>query len=295
MLTLARELIYIGLKSNKKGIFDKYNTLFTEQNEYETLIVGSSRAESHFNCKIIDSMLHTNCYNIGIEGASLPFELEILNTYLQKSKFPKQIILNLDYHIPKCDNDTVFMFPRFFPYLHNSSLYTALKKRDARMAYFRYVPFYSLAYMGDKYISAAIRGYMNAPGDYDLSYYKGFAPVLEQNEFSYAKWTYTSYEACNDDKVYDLLDGLIAQCKKNNATLYFVLSPLYYKTSNQISNKQSIIDKIKSKAEINNILLFGYTSDDIGKDSSFFADPYHLNKKGADLFTRKFLLDFTRK
>lgn len=295
LLTATRELIYMGLRSNEKGIFDKYNTLFVNKSKYETLILGSSRAESHFDVQAIDEALQTTTYNLGIEGASLPFELDIFKIYLEKSSFPKQIILNLDYHIPKCDNDTVFMFPRFFPYLHNQSLYSALQKRDERMIYFRYLPFYSLAYTGDNYLTAAIRGFLNKPGAYDLSFNKGYAPVLEQNTIPFKQWKYTPYEACNDAQVYNLLDSIAQMCKQNNAKLHFVLSPLFYKASNQISNKNSILEKIKSKSIANNIPLFDYTSDVICNDSSLFADPYHLNKKGAELFTKKFLVDFTLK
>ncbi len=281
----VREIIYGGLRENKFGIFDKYNTIFLKSNNYETLIIGSSRAESHFNCRIIDSVLNTNSYNIGIQGSSLPFSLDVFSAYLENSKFPRNIIFNIDYHINACDNDTVFMYPRYFPYLSNKTLFKALEKRDKRFLGFRYFPYYSLAFMGDNYFSAAMRGFFNMPGQYDKDYYKGSAPIRD------VKWKYKLYYACDEAVMYDRIDSVAAICKRHNANLFLVLSPIYSKASGQILNGSSLIQKLKEKAISNNVVLLDYNSDSLCNDSTLFADPYHMNEKGANLFTKKFSED----
>ncbi len=280
-----RELIYIGLTKNEHGIFDKYTTAFNKANNYETVIIGSSRAESHFNTRIIDSALHTDCFNLGIEGATLPFALDIFNAYLEKSAFPKNVILNIDFHIRKCDNDTVVMFPRFFPYLKNETLYNALKKRDKRFIGFRYLPFYGLAYMGDNFLSAAIHGYMNKPGKYDLNYYKGYTSLLP------VKWSYESYYACDDKAVYDRLDTLAALCKAHQARLIVVLSPMYYKGAEQVLNKSLIIQKVSQRLLLNNVPLLDYSNDTLSQNFDCFADLYHMNEQGSKLFSCKLVKD----
>ncbi len=277
----VREVIYCGLRENKSGIFDKYTTIFVKKNNYETLIIGSSRAESHFNCRIIDSVLHTNSYNIGIQGASLPFSLDIFDAYLENSKFPKTVIFNIDLHINECDNDTVFMYPRYFPYLNNKKLFNALKKRDERFFEFRYFPYYGLAFMGDDYLSASLRGFFNKPGKYDLDYYKGSTPIRD------VKWKYKSYLACDEAIVYNKIDSIASVCKMHNSNLILVLSPIYSKAFDKIINRVTLLQKLKAKANLNNIALLDYSADDICNDSTFFADPYHMNEKGSKLFTEK--------
>ncbi|MGZ4048541.1 MAG: hypothetical protein ACXVNN_04205, partial [Bacteroidia bacterium] len=282
------EILYCGLRENKYGIFDKYNTIFLEKNNYETIIIGSSRAESHFSTRVIDSALHTNSYNIGIQGASLPFALDVFNAYLENSSFPKNVIFNIDHHINTCDNDTVFMFPRYFPYLENKTLYSALEKRDKRFFAFRYFPYYNLAYMGDAYFSGAIRGFLNKPGKYDLKYYKGYTSIMD------IKWKYKAYYACDEDLMYNRIDSIADLCKKHHANLFLVVSPIYSKAADLILNRAALIQKLNSKAAANNITLLDYSDDAISKDSSFFADPYHLKEKGALLFTNELVKDLKK-
>jgi hypothetical protein len=286
-----RELFYVGLTQNKHGIFDKYNTIFNKENNYETLILGSSRAESHYNCKIIDSVLQTNSYNLGIEGASLLFALDIFDAYLEKSELPKTIILNLDYHMRKCDNDTVFMFPRYFPYLNNEVLYTSLQKRDSRMTGFRYFPFYGLPYMKDNLLAVAMRGYLNKPGQYDLKFYNGYAPLIPLNYVAPEKWQYQPYYACADNRMYDRLNSLIDFCKTNKIKLYLVLSPMYYMEKRQVLNTEELIGKIKTIASVNQLTLLDYSNDPMCYDHTLLADPFHMNERGSILFTLKLAND----
>ena len=284
----VREIIYCGLRENKEGIFDKYNTIFLKKNNYETVIIGSSRAESHFSCRMIDSVLHTDSYNIGIQGASLPFALDVFNAYLANSTFPENVIFNIDHHINTCDNDTVFMFPRYFPYLKNKTLYKALEKRDKRFSAFRYAPFYGLAYMGDNYFYSAMRGFFNKPGKYDLKYYKGYTSIMD------VKWKYKPYYACDEDIMYNRIDSIAALCKMHHANLFLVISPIYYKASDLILNRSALIEKLKAKAASDNIMLMDYSNDQISKDSTLFADPYHLKEKGAELFTEELTEDLKK-
>ena len=281
----VREILYCGLRENKCGIFDKYNTIFLNRNNFETIIIGSSRAESHYSCKIIDSALHTNSYNIGIQGASQPFALDVFNAYLENSAFPKNVIFNIDHHINTCDNDTVFMFPRYFPYLKNKTLYNALKKRDKRFTAFRYVPYYGLAYMGDNYFSGALRGVFNKPGKYDLNYYKGYTKIMD------VKWKYKPYYACDEDVMYNRIDSISALCKEHHANLFLVISPIYFKAEALILNRKELIKKLNDKARANGLTLLDYSDDVISKDSSLFADPYHLKEQGALLFTNELTKD----
>jgi hypothetical protein len=281
----VREVLYFGLRENKVGIFDKYNTVFLKKNNFETIIIGSSRAESHFSCKIIDSVLNTNSYNIGIQGASLPFALDVFDAYLENSTFPHNVIFNIDYHINTCDNDTVFMFPRYFPYLKNKILYKALEKRDKRFVAFKYAPYYGLAYMGDNYLASATRGFLNKPGKYDANYYKGYTRIMD------IKWKYKPYFACDEDFMYNRIDGISTLCKIHHANLFLVISPIYSKASDLILNRTALIQKLNEKAKSNNVILLDYSNDEISKDSSLFADPYHLKEKGAILFTNELAKD----
>ncbi len=179
------------------------------------------------------------------------------------------------------------MYPRYFAYLSNKTLYTALEKRDGRFLGFRYFPYYSLPFMGDNYLSASMRGFFNKPGKYDLNYYKGYT-IIED-----IKWKYKPYFACDEAVMYDRIDSIASLCRSHHANLFLVLSPIFSKASAQILNNTSLIKKLNAKAQSNNVVLLDYTTDEICNDSTLFADPYHLKKKGAELFTLKLAKDIT--
>jgi hypothetical protein len=164
-------------------------------------------------------------------------------------------------------------------------LLNALKKRDKRFFGFRYFPYYGLAFMGDDYLSAALRGFFNKPGKYDLDYFKGSTPIRD------VKWKYKSYLACDEAIMYNKIDSIASICKMHNSNLILVLSPIYSKASEKILNRIALLQKLKLKATSNNVALFDYSTDEICNDSTFFADPYHMNEKGAKLFTEKFAKD----
>lgn len=50
---IVRELLYVGIRKNKIGEYDKLNTIFLKTSNFENIIIGSSRSESHFNPEII--------------------------------------------------------------------------------------------------------------------------------------------------------------------------------------------------------------------------------------------------
>jgi hypothetical protein len=77
----------------------------------------------------------------------------------------------------------------------------------------------------------------------------------------------------------------------HHANLFLVISPIYYKASDLIMNRDLLIQKLNAKAASDNIILMNYSNDSISKDSTLFADPYHLKEKGAELFTKELTKD----
>ena len=134
---LTREVLYKGVRNNKNGEYHKLTAIFQKHNLYNAIFIGSSRAESHFNPQIIDSITHLNSFNIGIAGATMPIILGCLEAYLQNSKSPKYVIMNIDFQSFDRNKDTIYNFPRYFPYLDNDKLYNSLNKLDARFLFFK--------------------------------------------------------------------------------------------------------------------------------------------------------------
>lgn len=290
---LLRFVLHNGMRANQYGLFDKLNTIFHSTVSHELIFFGSSRAECHFNPRIFDSITGINSYNIGITGSNNSFTYGILKSYLSCRETPKMAIMNIDYHFANQGSDTIFEFPRYFPYLDNEVLFHELVTRDKRFYAFKYIPFYSLPFLGDKYLNSAIRGYSGSKSTYDASCYKGFLYI---NPIEYRKLDVTdtiSYNAVLLKENVDYLDSIVNLCKQKQIKLYFVVTPAFSIAISRIKNFDEHIGKFRKVAEENSIPFFNYSNDTICKQESLFAyDPYHMKKEGADLFTKKFSKEF---
>lgn len=288
---LVRELLYIGVRKNRIGEYDKLNTIFLKHNNYNCLVIGSSRAESHFNPRIIDSITHLDSYNIGLEGATMPFILGGLEAYLVNSKAPEYVMLNIDFHAFKDNNDTIHRFPRYFPYLSNKKFYHKLKERDHRFLFFKWIPLYSLPYFNEQYLNASLRGYFGIENEFDQSFIQGYAPVPPGLTIDVDTFKYSKFYSNPQEIIFQSLDSIINVCKKNNSKLIFVVSPMYYKGFEAVTNRNELLQIFKNIAEKYNLGYMDYTSSDFCNDKTLFADPYHSNKKGSILFSEKFAND----
>lgn len=286
--------IYTGIRKNESGLFDKFNKIFHEENNYDVLFVGSSRAECHFNPKIFDSITGYNSYNIGISGSNNSFTYGIYKAYLSKSKAPKYAIMNIDYQFAHESSDTIYEFPRFFPYLDNEILFNELNKRDKRFFLFKYLPPYAIAFLGDKYFNIALRGYSNNPSSYDEQCYKGFQSINPLNYKDLENEDTCKYKAWILKENSDYLDSIISISKDKNIELIFVVSPLHKNGIKRVKNVGEVISQFGAIAQKNNILFMNYHLDSISNDDTNFADFYHMKNKGATLFSKKFSSDFIR-
>lgn len=286
---VIRELLYIGIRKNKGGEFDKLNTAFVKTNDYDILIIGSSRAECQFYPPIIDSATGLRSYNIGMTGAVMPFIAASLDAYLENSAPPKYVILNLDLHSLGDATDTVYKFPRYFAYLNNTELYKGLAQCDSRFTAFRWISVYSMPYFGTKYLSNSLHGWMNIRTDYDADYVQGFAPSIPDYKTSQMDtMRLIQTNATPSDNIVAALDHIREVCDSNNVQLLFAISPLFYRQEDAAIGYEKSKSIIKSYAESYDLIWIDMDQDSIRFRSAFYSDPAHLNKQGAMVFSRHF-------
>jgi hypothetical protein len=286
---VIRELLYVGIRKNKGGEFDKLNTAFVKENDYDILIIGSSRAECQFYPPIIDSATGLRSYNIGMTGAVMPFIAVSLEAYLENSAPPKYVILNLDLHSPGDPTDTVYKFPRYFAYLDNPKLYNGLSQCDSRFKAFRWISVYSMPYFGTKYLSNSLHGWMQIPTDYDRDYVQGFAPSTPTSKVLISDTLIlTPTNNVPSIRIIEALDKIREVCDSNNVQLILTLSPLYHRQEEAALVYQKSKNTFESYADKFNLVWIDLSSDSLRFRSELYSDPAHLNKQGAMVFSRHF-------
>lgn len=291
LLYTAREVLYMGVRKYDTGEFGKLKHTFVDANDYEMLVIGSSRAESHFHSGIIADSTGLSVYNIGMTGATMPFVYTSLEAYLEKSKTPKYVILNIDYHVLMDPVDSIHHFPRYFPYIgENEALYNGISELDPRFPYFRYLAPYSMPYFGSRYLNVALRGFAGKPGKYDSTYVNGWSPT-EQALIPIDSCDYAPYLSEGPEQIWESMVKIDSLCKSKQAMLLIVLSPLYEKQSNAIINEKELKDRIGAFQTETDGFVFDYSRDTLCARPEYFADPAHLNKSGAMVFSRRFAHD----
>ncbi len=295
LLYIVRELEYIGIRKNKSGEFAKLRQSFEEANNFDILVIGSSRAEGQFYTPIIDSANQLHTFNIGIAGATMPLFCTELEAYLVHSKAPKYVILNLDLHTFNGNSDTIYNFPRYFPYLDNPELYAGLCERDKRFPYFKYLSFYSMPYFKARYLNAALRGWFNKPGKYDSDYVNGFAPAvttIDQGDLDTVK--ITSYASNPQPLIWASFQHIQDICQSKGIKLIVVLAPIFHRAEEAVVNYNSLISEFQQYAQKRGLPFINMAHDSIQFRKELFIDPFHMNIKGAKVFTRLFSLELAQ-
>lgn len=251
----------------------------------DILIFGNSRAQHHYDPRIISDSLQMSCYNAGIDGGHsilLPYaQIEIiLKRYTPKIIIvefnPSAMIFNaLDYEklsvlLPYYETN-----PELHPLILMKSPWEKMKILSA------IYPFNSA-------IINLIRFNTNIDA-YRKWDYNGFVPI-KNKQLNEGMIRETSYYASQSKAAPDklkALEDIVQLCKDKNVKLYFINSPYFHEaqykpqtptiTGNQVfeifsQNKTNFIDYSVDPAFIGNL--------------SLFADKVHLNENGATKYSQ---------
>jgi hypothetical protein len=284
----------MGVRRNTSGQFRKYDDLFRHRNNFDLLIIGSSRAESQFDPDSIAARTGLSCYNAGLLGATMPFIEGDLNAYLENSPAPEYVILNMDYHMFNASDDSIRQFPSYFPFLDNSALYRAFSSRDRRFPFFKYVPFYSMPYFGTRYLNVSIRGWIDQPGKYDTAYHHGHLPIVVNRIKGLDTVSIEHYRPSFKPSSWESFLRICSTCRSKNIELIIVYSPLFHRLSESIMNEEQIISKIDSVAGSYDFHTMNYRLNALSYNSSCYSDLDHLNWSGSRVFSHLFAMDLAQ-
>lgn len=276
----------MGLLRQEKGYYAKYKSAFSEHNTFDVLFLGSSRAEMAYDTGLFDSLMKSNSFNLSMAGATPQVAFAALKTYLEKSKAPKTLYYEIDYHALKKRSKEIKEFNNYFPFLTNPTLRREFTKIDGRMLHFYYNPYYSWPYTGWKNLSSGFHGWFNIPNQSDNDYYKGFIKEVRRPPLDYlpGKDFYSFFNL--HERNY--LDSIIQLCSNNHIRITLVSSAIFGGGNIGLLNKKQITNQIRNIAKIHGIVYLDLSSLPFCNNRSLFIDHYHLNYRGALMYTRYF-------
>ena len=263
----------------KRGA-DYLTTYVIDSTKADLLIFGSSRANHHYQTDIFEKRLNLSCFNAGRDGSFMFYHYAVLEAVLKRYS-PKIIILDFNDGEFSKNEDSYDRISSLLPYYKGHSEMRSIIELKS--------PYEKLKLLSKIYpynssllIIAGGNAIFSEKKREDIN---GYLPLTKvwtdsiQNEN-----TPVTYEI--DSTKFKVYQSFIQDCINAKITLYIVCSPYFMKSTHQdysIHLAKEIAKKYKVK-------LFDYSQDSAFLNSpKLFADPRHLNKEGANLFSNSLI------
>lgn len=252
-----------------------WNDIIHENIDADMLIMGNSRAWSQYSPQILDSILGTSTYNIGIDGSCFNRQLARYDIYRHHQKsIPKYIIQNVEFFT--LGNTIGYEREQFMPYL----MYPYFRKRICEIEPFSFgelfIPmyrYYNTGFYADytKFDFPVVRGYFGEDNTWDGSKMREIKPYYQEV----------------DSNTLRLFTNYIEDVQREGIKLIFVFAPLYEDAMFNVLNLNEIHGIYYELSEKYDIPVLDYSNCWLSQDTIYFLNATHLNKTGAELFTTK--------
>ncbi|HVF96676.1 MAG TPA: hypothetical protein VM871_05120 [Flavisolibacter sp.] len=272
-----------------QGNYSVWNDLLDGKVNADVVIYGTSRADVHFNPKVIEDSLGLSAYNLGINGHNFYMEYLRHTLLLKHNKKPKLIILSVD-NVMLDKRENLYGKEQFSPYLSNADIAAATKtyegynRFDYLLPLVRYVPLKNpLTHIREGNYSST----ENSP------WYKGFHPHEGgwNNDFEVAVSKRKVFVQRFDSGTLKLFDRFLQEMKQASIPVIFVYSPEYIEGQKFVTNRNEVFEKLNFFASKYNLPFLDYSADTLCLSKKYFFNSQHLNEHGVITFMGKFVKD----
>ena len=292
-------LISEKLKNSKEFPCENevWNDIYNSSINSETAIIGSSRAWVHFNPKIINEILNTQSYNFGEDGSNFILQYIRFKEYTSFNPTPKFVVLSLDMWTLK-NSDNSYPTYRFYPYmLWNYRVYNILEKFNKLgykknlfnfplIRYMNFKTFDLLLNNNEKPFFKLFNKYLELNSSGNLRNYGFRAMNLEWKKDDIKTLFDKNYSVNIDYSIKLILENFIEELIDNNIEIIMVYPPEFIEGQGVIANRNEILSIYKNISIKLDIPFFDYSNDTISMKKDLFYNVQHLNKTGANLFSR---------
>jgi hypothetical protein len=286
-------LVIISCCKRTYTSFQKNEEYFRSDLTYDVLLLGSSRMQHTVNPMMLDKVLYCTSYNAGAEGATIAEINMLLKAGLRLHPKPKMVIVSLDFSALDVKKKFNF-YPVYLPYADIPEVKESLQRQGIPTTFYAVFPFMKLTEMDDYYKGAIIKVVTGAKSRASTDvYYKGFesntsisvSPDKISSEENAASVPGQTIIPVTDEGI-SALNDIVRTCGNSQIELVFLYSPEYnFRNQRTIRNFSAIMHLYDSVAIANNIRFLRHDSLPICSEAKYFANPGHLNKNGADVYS----------
>jgi len=269
--------------------FPTWNAIINGKVDSDIVIYGSSRAWVHINPTMIGTGLNTSVYNLGIDGHGFRLQNVRHKMLLKYNRKPKLIIHSVDIFTLAKD-ESYYNYDQFLPYmLYNDDIenatdnYSGFTLSDYKLPLLRY-------YGKPRAIRIAFE-IVTKPENNTIQRIRGYKGQerVWNADFDKTKASMKSYKVTLDPEVIRLFDNYLKECKANDIRIILVYTPEFIEGQKFIENRKEIIAIYTQLSKKYNIPFYDFSNDPLSSDKKYFYNALHLNKTGAELFTKELI------
>jgi hypothetical protein len=296
-LWILQYIVDKGLRKSKMQYYAVWNDIYQSRINADIIVMGGSRAKVIISPKILDSVLHVNSYNLGINGAFFDVQNTACKVYLQHNRKPRYILQNMDYavfsssvHLSNSD--------QYIPYIDDKLIHDMASHYEEK---FTIPEIYLPLFKYNNHLNLIKEGvccYFNFGHRGNNSLYKGFGAwnIPFDDFFENRLKTESAYIRNNVDSLTESkFVAYLDYCKSNDIKLIFYYAPVLYPVNLLFLPDSSLITrKMMAYARSYNIPYLSYLEDSICYHKELFADHIHLNLNGTKVFNEHLANDLKK-
>lgn len=291
MAYLIDAIVTRGLRKTRDDRYSVWNDIFDGNVNVDVIVNGSSRAMVQVSPAILDSALGIKSYNLGCNGYGIRMQLCRFNVFAKRNRKPRVILHEVDYGTFS-GRRNLFEIAQFLPYLDDPDIYMTTRKYegfhfpDYHLPLLKYYADYPLIIVGAlEYFDIKRFGGRR---------YKGYVG----NDFPWSDELQSAREKFPNGITYDQQEELIGlfklylqRCQQDKIEVVLIWMPEYVEGQDFVLNHDSVRGMIHDISDMQGLTFFDYSNDSICFDRNLFYNTRHLNRKGAEIFTRKLAQD----
>ena len=262
-----------------------WNEIYRRRIDADILFMGSSRSYVQFNPAVFDTILHTNSYNLGMDGSAADSQILRYKVFRHcGNPKPKLIVYEVSHGTMQQSNG--YERSQFVPYLHDQYLWRLCHKQeefdltDAVLPCWRFLGW-------QKLVSSILSP--SSKKDNDLLY-KGFRGYDRQWDGSgLRKQSQVTYH--QDTAVIRQFREFLDECRRDSIQVVLVTSPFYIGGTRKMADSTGMHAMFERIADDYGLPYLDYTYDELSYDTAYFYNTMHLNRTGANLFSQKVARD----
>lgn len=268
-------------KSNYCSI-EQWNDIINGNIDADIVIMGSSRAWVQINPMIIDSVLSTNTYNLGTDGSNFNRQMKKYIIYRKYNKKPKLVIQNIDF-CSTLGYNVGYEKIQFCPFFWNKSIRDEFWSSEPFSFFEKYAPMYRFRNLFPSFLLSL--------GERSLN--KGYRSVDES-------WNGEEFEKIDsirfnvNSTTLNMFCEYLKKNKEDSIKVVLVYAPIYIGATEKVTNLNDMYTLYQNIANKYGATILDYNYMDMCKDTAYFYNAMHLNKRGSEIFTDSLANDIKR-